>query len=172
MVLAACGGGRDPEGVANLGSSVTTTTAAGPAGTMAPLEQYDASLKYSGCIRSHGVPKFPDPQYAGGFPAGSLSGIKQGSPQFLRAQKACASFARAAGMGPPSEAAQQAHMVKMLKISHCMQKHGFPDFPDPDAQGGLMVNPSSLNMGSPQYEAAARKCDAPPGPPTGARQPR
>ena len=51
-----------------------------------------AALKFSACMRSHGVPNFPDPQTSGGgitlgFKRGS--GIDPQSPQFKAAQRAC-----------------------------------------------------------------------------------
>jgi hypothetical protein len=52
-----------------------------------------AMLKYSACMRSHGVPKFPDPKVSadGGMlmSIGPGMGVNPGSPQFQAAQKAC-----------------------------------------------------------------------------------
>jgi hypothetical protein len=114
----------------------------------------------------HGVPNFPDPQPGGGFGSGSLNDINRNSSQFLAAQKDCAAEADAAGMAPPTKAEQEAHATAMLKISECMQTNGFPNLPDPNAEGGFMIsNPTSLGIGTPRYAKAAKKCDAPPGPP-------
>jgi hypothetical protein len=52
------------------------------------------ALKFSACMRSHGLPKFPDPTFSGGgvtLKITSSSGIDPGSPQFQAAQKACQS---------------------------------------------------------------------------------
>jgi hypothetical protein len=53
-------------------------------------EQQQA-LRFSQCMRSHGVPKFPDPQFAAG--GGTLlkigKDVNPSSPQFQAAQKAC-----------------------------------------------------------------------------------
>jgi hypothetical protein len=55
------------------------------------------ALAMSRCMRSHGVPNFPDPQFRSG-PDGSVgirlngSGIDPSSPQFQAAQKACGSL--------------------------------------------------------------------------------
>jgi len=51
-----------------------------------------AALKFSACMRSHGVPKFPDPQFSAGrasLQIGRNSGIDPNSPTFKAAQKAC-----------------------------------------------------------------------------------
>jgi hypothetical protein len=51
------------------------------------------ALKFSACMRSHGVPNFPDPKFEGGGVRISLhagpGGIDPQSPQFQAAQKAC-----------------------------------------------------------------------------------
>jgi hypothetical protein len=53
-------------------------------------EQQQA-LKFSQCMRSHGVPKFPDPQFAanGGTLLKIGKDVNPNSPQFKAAQKAC-----------------------------------------------------------------------------------
>jgi hypothetical protein len=54
-------------------------------------EQLEEALKYAACIRSHGVPNFPDPKlHAGG---GIEMGEAPDSPQFKTAQKACGHLA-------------------------------------------------------------------------------
>jgi hypothetical protein len=50
------------------------------------------ALRFSACMRSHGVPKFPDPDFSEGgarLTIDSKSGIDPNSPQFKAAQKAC-----------------------------------------------------------------------------------
>jgi len=52
------------------------------------------ALKFSACMRSHGVPGFPDPTVAqGGTAVGfKLGNTDQNSPQFLAAARACRKF--------------------------------------------------------------------------------
>jgi hypothetical protein len=50
------------------------------------------ALKFSACMRSHGVPNFPDPKVSGGaigLTMSRSSGINPRSPQFQAAQRAC-----------------------------------------------------------------------------------
>ena len=51
------------------------------------------ALKFSACMRAHGVPSFPDPDFRNGgkiaIRIGPGSGIDPRSPQFQAAQKAC-----------------------------------------------------------------------------------
>ncbi len=65
-----------------------------------PAEQakmQEGALKFSACMRSHGVPNFPDPEFhkqLGGVRVrigGKGSGIDPNSPQFRAAQKTCQS---------------------------------------------------------------------------------
>jgi hypothetical protein len=55
------------------------------------------ALAMSRCMRSHGVPNFPDPQFQSG-PGGGFgirlngAGINPNSPAFQAAQKACGSI--------------------------------------------------------------------------------
>jgi hypothetical protein len=53
------------------------------------------ALKYAQCMRSHGVPKFPDPSSNGSGPVGfsvpAGSGINPQSPTYQKANQACQS---------------------------------------------------------------------------------
>jgi hypothetical protein len=48
------------------------------------------ALRFSQCVRSHGVPGFPDPDGSGRIPDPASVGVDQGSPQFQAANSACA----------------------------------------------------------------------------------
>jgi hypothetical protein len=53
----------------------------------------ERALKFSECMRSHGVPSFPDPSGGGHTRIGGPgSGIDLDSPQFKAAQKACQKY--------------------------------------------------------------------------------
>jgi hypothetical protein len=71
-----------------------------------PAQQAQArALAFSACMRSHGVPKFPDPQFFGNrvsISIGPSSGIDPRSPQFQAAQKACFSEFPGGPKGPPA----------------------------------------------------------------------
>src|SRR5215510_4184697 len=58
----------------------------------AQAEFLKQALKFSQCMRKHGIPNFPDPQSSGsgiGLTIGKDSGIDPNSPQFKAAQHAC-----------------------------------------------------------------------------------
>jgi hypothetical protein len=65
------------------------------------------ALKYTQCMRSHGVPKFPDPNPpANGGPVGFSitpnSGVDPRSATYQKANQACQSVEPGAGSGPGS----------------------------------------------------------------------
>jgi hypothetical protein len=119
------------------------------------------AIKFSACIRAHGVPSFPDPNAQGVFSlSGSDASLPQ-TPQFQRAQKACRTLLHLGG-APPSAAQQAQMLAQLLKYSQCMRSHGVTNFPDPtdsDGRVGLQVNLSgSLNPQSSIFQRAQSAC--------------
>jgi hypothetical protein len=57
-------------------------------------EHVSQALRFAGCMRSHGVPSFPDPTIAqGGTAVGfRMSGIDRSSPHFQAAAQTCRKF--------------------------------------------------------------------------------
>jgi hypothetical protein len=61
--------------------------------TAARVQQMKAeALRFSRCVRSHGVPNFPDPGSDGRIPDPATVGINQGSPKFEAANQACRKY--------------------------------------------------------------------------------
>jgi hypothetical protein len=52
-------------------------------------QEQQAMLQYAQCMRSHGVPKFPDPKPGGALAIGKKVGVDPNSPQFKAAQQTC-----------------------------------------------------------------------------------
>ena len=50
------------------------------------------SLRFSQCVRAHGVPNFPDPGSDGRIPDPATAGINQGSPKFEAANQTCGRY--------------------------------------------------------------------------------
>jgi hypothetical protein len=59
----------------------------GTTGPQEQAQQLQEALKYAACIRSHGIPDYPDPKAVSG--GGIEMGEAPDSPQFKIAQKAC-----------------------------------------------------------------------------------
>jgi hypothetical protein len=128
---------------------------------------YGKSLQFASCMRSHGVPNFPDPKANG---AGVLkvqstggntevNGVSVNGPAFQGAMQACKSDLPNGGKPQPlSESRRNA----MLAFSACMRRHGLPNFPDPtfnDGQAGLIFRRSSgIDPNSPAFQAAQKAC--------------
>ena len=112
--LAACGSSTKPTSTSKVGSSGAS-----------------AAVKYSDCMRSHGVPNFPDLTPSGG-PFGrqlARSRINLNAPAYQTASSDCQKLmpAAKAAVGP-TFAATKAQMVALAK---CMRAHGLKTFPDP-----------------------------------------
>src|ERR1700676_4320346 len=108
--LTACGGGSPSPKVASLGPTTTAASAAQPASGASNLTKM---TQYATCMRSHGVPAFPDPtpgpNGGGGFPlrAGPGSGLDPNSANFQSAQHACNALLPGGGVAPQLTPAQQ-----------------------------------------------------------------
>lgn len=118
------------------------------------------AIAYSRCMRSHGVPSFPDPTISrsgGGVGIGlSIPGSVSSSPAFKGAQQACAKLAPdGPGAGGAAPVTAQQHR-EIVQFAACMRAHGVPGFPDPDATGTFhLVN---INTNSPAFTTATQKC--------------
>jgi len=129
-----------------------------PTSSTSGSNQHGQGVRYSDCMRAHGVPNFPDPSPGGGFPL-QTSGINQQSPAFLSAQKACAALEPGGNSQPPPiSAAQQAGMVANAR---CIRKHGVPNFPDPTfGPGGEGAGIAYLgNASAPAFQKAVKECE-------------
>jgi hypothetical protein len=63
----------------------------GPNHQITPQEQ-SQYLKAAACIRSHGIPNFPDPTFSGGGVHIAHQGLNESSPVFKAAVQACESL--------------------------------------------------------------------------------
>jgi hypothetical protein len=146
LLAAACGG--SPAGhVAQLGTSTTQSSSASGGST------HEQALAYAGCIRSHGVPLWPDPESSGAFDKSKLTPhqLGVGVSQIGTAERACKSLL------PTYSAAQQSHVLaQALTFSRCMRAHGATDFPDPESNGAIRI-PDAMQS-SPAYLAALHFC--------------
>ncbi len=181
LLLAGCGGGSSPNGgVARLGSgagSGATATRGAAAPGSGSLEAQ--ALAFAGCMRSSGVPNFPDPSGGGGFLFRKSAGVDPSSLSYAAAQAKCKKYLPTGpGSGPPPSAQTLAHY---LKVAQCMRSHGVPDFPDPrislpsnpraalgpgggiisDIEGVILVFPGTINQQSSQFTHAAATCAFP-----------
>ena len=103
-----------------------------------------SGVGYSHCIRSHGVPGYPDPNGDGVLPKTSAQRLGVSSSQLQAAQSACQhllpsnggtlnadSFRQCMLTGDCPQALVRQAMTEMLRFSRCMRAHGVPNWPDP-----------------------------------------
>jgi hypothetical protein len=150
---AGCGG----SGGGHAGSS-GSPSAAGTAATSAQLAA--AGQRYSACMRSHGIPDFPDMVVQDGTlhpPNDTTFKSKlRANPAAPAAQRACQPILDAL---PPSAhgGSQQlsaSDLNKVQQFATCMRSHGFPHFPDPKADGSFQ----GVGPVTPQLKAAGEEC--------------
>jgi hypothetical protein len=134
--------------LAACGSSAKST--ASTAGT----SQYAHGVRYSDCMRAHGVPNFPDPG-PNGF---DISGIDTQTPAFQSAHQACTPL-QPAGSADHSPASESKRLAA-INNAKCMRSHGVPSFPDPKflPSGGNGVSLNGLDTQSPAFKHAQAAC--------------
>jgi hypothetical protein len=143
-----------------LSAACGSSSAGTASGGNTPSTAYAKALSYAKCIRSHGVPNFPDPNSDGTFveTGNNTSPLGNISPQIVRqATSACQSLAP--GGGQISQAQKQQVTAAGLKFARCMRSHGVPTFPDPKS-GGEIGLPPGTNPNSPTFQAAERACQS------------
>ena len=124
LLVAGCGGGSPR--VANIASSTTAATTTSQSGPVA----------FAHCMRSHGVPTFPDPNANGEFDGSKLkrAGV---SPSQVRAAQSSCNYLLPNGVPlAPRYTITLADQIDYLKGAACMRRHGVPNFPDPVFQNG------------------------------------
>jgi hypothetical protein len=133
VVVAACGGGPSTPGVATGSTTTTASPSAGGSTQRAGL------LAYSSCMRSHGVPNFPDPTSSGGIPKQAVISAQSAvsHSQVTAADSHCAHLLPAGGLsGRPSQTVTVQDQQYYLNAVACMRSHGITNFPDPVFSGG------------------------------------
>ena len=142
LAMAGCGGSSggpaDTPGASVSGNSDSTT-----------------AVRYSQCMREHGVPSFPDPvngqlrlQVTKGGP------LDPSSPGFQAAQQACKSLEPPGLQSGSGQSTQQ--QSQMLEFVSCMRQHGVSNFPDPS--NGRFVITGGVDPNSPQFQSAMQAC--------------
>jgi hypothetical protein len=162
-------------GAAIIGCALTITAC----GTSGSSSSHTGSgrtsfLAFSQCMRSHGVPNFPDPSAGGGIKLTRGSNINPFAPSFKTAHAQCQRLLP--GGGPPPGVSEQ-QKEQMVRMSECMRAHGVTRFPDPTTtppvnpqdysivdgiggfSGGLfLLVPKTIDVNSPAFKQAAKTC--------------
>ena len=146
-----------------VGCSKAPDTAAGgatPNGADSTSAQAQA-VKFSECMRDHGISDFPDPDASGQLTidAVSNSSVDINTAAFSQAIAACKGLEPAGFTGQKRDAQQQ---VAALEFAQCVRDNGVPDFPDPGPNDPLIdtnrIPSTAQNGGMSILNAAMRKC--------------
>ncbi|AZM57029.1 hypothetical protein DMA15_34380 [Streptomyces sp. WAC 01529] len=105
-----------------------------------PTSAFDRALAYSECMRSNGVPDFPDPQQdTGGVKLTPEGNADPNSEGFKKAVEACQDKApQGLGGGGGGGGGEAIDSAKVAAWAKCLRKNGVPKFPDPEINGGTM----------------------------------
>jgi hypothetical protein len=164
LLTAACsarGSSAGSGGSLHTGGSTNSTSAVG----------------FSACMRSHGVPNFPDPN-AGGRPLEvDAQQLGVGDSLYQAAEQACQHLLPTGGSleqlthqcllyGDCPQTLMQPLMTLERTYAECMRSHGVPNWPDPSisAKGGRPVFDLSgtgidtQSTDSPQFRSKDLKC--------------
>jgi hypothetical protein len=133
LLAAACSHSSPGPGVAAVGSATGSGGSPHAGGTSTSA----SAVAYSACVRSHGVPNFPDPTSNGQVPKTDPQRLGVSSSQLRTAQHVCqqlyptSSLEQCSETGVCSPADRQELLNRMRVFAQCMRSHGVPDFPDP-----------------------------------------
>jgi hypothetical protein len=148
-------------------TSSSTSTASGSSSRSAsngadtrPTKREKAE-KFAECVRSHGVPHFPDPDATGNF----NFAVDVSAATFTTAVNACKALQPPGTLSSHRSVTQQS---AALRFAACVRANGVPDFPDP-VNGQPLIDtdhiPSSNKPGGMSIlNAATHKCGSVLGP--------
>jgi hypothetical protein len=163
LLTAACGG--SPSATGSGGSSNTGGSA-----------RIQSAVAFSRCMRSHGVPNFPDPSSSTEIPKETAQQLGVSSSQLQSGLKACQHLLPNTGNSDDNPVALHRWWSQMRHFALCMHAHGVPNWPDPSAYSQDPLRPTfnlhaagiGFHLGaqpgnivnSPQIQAKVRQCES------------
>ena len=150
LFAAGCGGGGSSSGVASVASSTTS------AGTT------NRPLAFAQCMRSHGIPNWPDPSRGGVFDKSKLRALGVSGSRIRAIEDGpCNHVLPNYGSGPQTAQQTRTQLADELSFARCMRSHGVSRFPDPTAQSGLtieMVRAQGIDVHAPAVLRIVQTC--------------
>ena len=149
LIGAGCGSSAHTDtGTANS----TGTASSGPNSNLTAPEK---AVKFAECMRTNGVPHFPDPDAKSNY----NFGVDVSKAVFTKAVDACKAVEPPGALSSTRTPKQQS---ASLRFAQCVREHGVKDFPDP-ANGQPLIDttkiPSSNKPGGMTIlNAATHKC--------------
>jgi hypothetical protein len=140
------------------GSPASIDTSGSPNGKASTTTRL---LAVAHCMRSNGVPTFPDPNSAGEFPKSALEQLATSNPRYHAASNTCAHL-MPSSLGVSTAAQNREIANDEAKFATCMRSHGVPNWPDPVLdQGRLVFDPqgAGIDTTKPQISGTMQSCD-------------
>jgi hypothetical protein len=167
LAIAGCrGDSNDGEGVATAGGTPTSSAAGndGNAGA-SDGDMAEQMRRFASCMREQGI-DMPDPEVdsegrvrmqVGEGP--NDGGTPPDREKFEAAQKACQQYLPNGGE-PPKMDPEQVEQAR--QFAKCMRENGVPNFPDPEADGGMRIEVgpgTGIDPNSQAFKDAEAKCE-------------
>jgi hypothetical protein len=118
-----------------------------------------SAIGFSRCMRTHGVPSFPDPASNGTIPKGTAQQFGVSDSRYETAQTACAHLLP--NSGGANDAVIQRAMNGMRGFAECMRSHGVSNWPDPTTDRAgypTFYLREQIDMTAPQIVATIHGC--------------
>jgi hypothetical protein len=161
LLAAACGSSPSSTG---SGGSPNVGGSGGPPNAGASANS-SALVAYSQCMRSHGIPNFPDPDSSGGIPKDAVISADRAvsNSQVQTASSACEHLLPPGQSlsGKPIQTITTQQQQDYLKAAACMRSHGIINFPEPTFQNGQVEFPNLaqiVDTHSTQFTQAEQVC--------------
>jgi hypothetical protein len=161
LLVAACGGSSPSTGA---GGSPSTGGSANSA----------SAVSFANCMRSHGLPNYPDPGSNGVLPKTSAQQLGVSSSVFQAGTTACQHLLPNTGGSLTASSLQQCYLTDVCpqalvqqalsagrEFAECVRSHGMPSWPDPtvNSQGHPFFNITVPRPAPPQDSSAISQCE-------------
>jgi hypothetical protein len=159
--LAACGPADEGKKVATAGGPAKANAAPVTKGTVR-----EKLRKFARCMRDNGV-DMPDPSSDSGFPAvpagdeSAGTGVARAAGPGARQQRAFEKCRPLMPQGDELPKPKPADLKKAREYAKCMREHGLTDFPDPNADGAILLgrgDAGAVDPARPAFQTAAKAC--------------
>jgi hypothetical protein len=163
-LLAACGGNGSSSGHGGSANAAGSTTSA-------------SYVAYSACMRSHGVPNYPDPDSSGQLPKPDAHHLGVSSAQLQAIQQTCQHVLPNTGRAITADSVTECMMAddcprslvqhlldEERSFAGCMRSGGVPNWPDPtiDPHGrpvfAISISKDGFNPYSKPIWAKGNRC--------------
>lgn len=148
-------------GVAVLAGGCGGSPGASP-GAPATSAQTRAGLALARCMRTNGVPGYPDPSSDGTLVKETPQQLGVGTSQFQAALSACRHLLPHGGQATPAALRQSWSDFRSFAV--CMRRHGAPGWPDPTRYPPHPERPTfdlqaaGIDPSAPRFASGIRAC--------------